>query len=228
MLQFRWQQACRCLVKIALFYFCFSFRFYRINCNGTYAVLKFSKYVDYNDCYKKCSKNGKCLNFITKVQQRTQCQCDSGRYGFVCQNGLKTKESIQLLYTLLLVLTNLFFIPAIIISLRYKMFQAAIIYFLNMFFSSFYHACDMDQWSKYKFCLIRYSVLSFGDFYCSIWSFWITFMTMSELKSNIILPINSAAAILLAVGVTWNMHGFLTYIVPISLGIILVIIAWVS
>ncbi|CAD5120853.1 DgyrCDS9405 [Dimorphilus gyrociliatus] len=206
---------------------CFDSNGYRGECNGSYAVLELSKKAEYKECYQNCNNHGKCLNFINDIQQTTQCQCDSGRFGYVCQNGLKTKDSVQILYTLLLVLTNLFFIPSIILALKFRLFPAAIIYFLNMFFSAFYHACDMDHWSKYKFCLMQYSVLSFGDFYCSIWSFWITLMSVSELKNSIILPINSAAAILLAVGVQWNMHGFLTYIIPISLGGIIVLLAWI-
>ena len=70
---------------------------------------------------------------------------------------------VQLLELLLLTLSNLFFLPAIMISLHRRYWQEAIVFTIAMGCSTVYHACDQFSTQKY-YCMADYDTLQFADF----------------------------------------------------------------
>jgi len=80
----------------------------------------------------------------------------SGYKGWGCTDGSKaTPEGLLLLTTLLLTLSNVFFLPAVYLALRRHLLTEALIYLATMVFSTFYHACDQDF---YTYCVTKYEV----------------------------------------------------------------------
>ena len=70
---------------------------------------------------------------------------------------------VQLLELLLLTLSNLFFLPAILISIHRRYWQEAIVFTIAMCCSTVYHACDQFSTQKY-YCIADYDTLQFADF----------------------------------------------------------------
>lgn len=92
----------------------------------------------------------------------------------------------------------------------------------------FYHACDMGPWSVYTLCIMPYHVLQYCDFLCSILSIWFTLIAVSEIRQPLYSLSHMVAVIALAMAVEWNLHGLLPYILPMVLGILIIVINFVS
>lgn len=99
---------------------------------------------------------------------------------------------------------------------------------LDMCCVQFYHACDMDEWSTYRLCIMPYHVLQYTDFFCSIMSFWVTLMAMAELPFKVKALAHMLAVYAFSMGLTWKQFGILPYAIPISTGALIVVLAWVS
>ena len=86
----------------------------------------------------------------------------------------------------------------------------------------------MGPWSVYRICIMPYSVLQHLDFFCSIMSFWVTLVAVAELEGSLYSVSHMLGAILLAMAVDWKMHGLIPYLVPISIGVIIIVVSFVS
>ncbi|RUS86949.1 hypothetical protein EGW08_005274, partial [Elysia chlorotica] len=87
----------------------------------------------------ECSGNGRCdlttrgSDFVTY----SACVCDAEYRGYGCTDGRYAQSTtVQLAGAYLLTLSNLAFVPAIILSIRRGFFVEAFVYFYNMFFST--------------------------------------------------------------------------------------------
>lgn len=74
------------------------------------------------------------------------------------------------------------FLPAIVLAIHRRLYIEGLIYFFNMFFSTFYHACDQEI---NKFCIFKYDGLQLSDFIGSYASFVVTIITMAIIPSSI-------------------------------------------
>ncbi|CAF4168943.1 unnamed protein product, partial [Adineta steineri] len=135
---------------------------------------------------QKCGLYGIC-RIITSPQQNmySTCACVAaplGYRGYGCTDNTYARVSRYLPSVLFLTLSNLMFIPAIILAIYYRLYIEALVYFFNMFFSTFYHACDQEI---RRFCIFKYDGLQLSDFVTSYSSFIITLITMSILSRSI-------------------------------------------
>jgi hypothetical protein len=133
-------------------------------------------------------------------------------------------EGEQMIAALLLTLSNLAFLPAILLALYRRFYIESLVYTFTMFFSTFYHACDGNRNNLY--CMMPYNVMAICDFYGSIMSFWVTLVNMSRLPERLRSFLFMLAALCLVIGVTWDRHSLWTFLVPSSLALTIMAIAW--
>ncbi|XP_074640819.1 post-GPI attachment to proteins factor 6-like isoform X2 [Tubulanus polymorphus] len=173
----------------------------------------------------ECGKHGRCTYFNSYLYHFSSCKCDSGWRGYTCGDGKYAKSEAQMIATvLLLTLSNLFFLPAIVIAIKRAFYVEAIVYFFNMFFSSFYHACDQDY--GYYLCIMPYDILSFCDFLGSISSFWVTILCMAKLQPVLRSSFHTFGILLIAMGVYWDRHGIWIFLVPVITAVLIMITSW--
>nr|CAD7392103.1 unnamed protein product [Timema cristinae] len=131
-----------------------------------------------------CGKFGHCFNYNSGGLIYSSCVCLHGYTGWGCTDDSKVSSLGDLLVAaLLLTLSNLLFIPAIIIAIRRKFFTEAFVYACIMFFSTFYHACDAGE-DIYSYCIFKLNTLQFCDFYSAILAIWVTLIAMADLNAT--------------------------------------------
>ena len=93
-----------------------------------------------------------------------------------------------------------------------------------MVFSTLFHACDQDVFS---FCLMKYSVLQFCDYYSTAMSLWVTVLAMGGLPDQAKSLLHMAGAVGLALAIEYNRTGILTFMVPAAMGLVILLFSWV-
>ena len=86
-------------------------------------------------------------------------------------------QSSDIGQVLFLTISNLVFMLPILLALHRRWYIESLMYFYNMFFSTFYHACDNKA-----LCIFNYDGLQLADFISSYSSFSITILSMSEIS----------------------------------------------
>ena len=87
-----------------------------------------------------------------------------------------------------------------------------------------FHACDQEVFS---FCLMKYSVLQFCDYFSAVLTFWVTVLAMGSLPEQIKSLLQIVGAVGVALAVEYDRNGALTFIVPALMGILVLIGSWV-
>ncbi|XP_076346292.1 post-GPI attachment to proteins factor 6-like isoform X3 [Tachypleus tridentatus] len=173
-----------------------------------------------------CGDHGKCHRYFSGGFIFSTCVCSLGWRGWGCTDDAHAIPDFQLLLgVLLLTLSNIFFIPAIVLSVYRHYYTEALIYFVTMFFSTFYHACDAEM---YSFCIMRLSVLQFCDFYSAILAFWVTLIVMANLPVTLQSLTHMAGAVGITLGVEYDRTGLWVFLVPSGVGLIILTISWVT
>ncbi|XP_067124173.1 transmembrane protein 8B-like isoform X3 [Centruroides vittatus] len=173
----------------------------------------------------ECGKHGNCHIYSSGGLIYSSCHCVAGWRGWGCTDGTKAFSNADLLVSvLLLTLSNIFFLPVIVLALYRHYFTEASIYATSMLFSTFYHACDSEI---YSFCLMRLSVLQFCDFYSAILSIWVTLIAMAKLSPTLQSLCHMLGAVGLALGVEYDRTGLLVFIIPAGTGLVIIIISWI-
>ncbi|XP_013081009.2 post-GPI attachment to proteins factor 6-like isoform X2 [Biomphalaria glabrata] len=177
-----------------------------------------------------CSSKGQC-KLIGQGSHRivlTACKCDADYQGYACTDPIKAQSVlIQLVAALLLTLSNLFFLPAIIIALKRRFILEACVYTYTMFFSTFYHACDGDRLALYRLCIASYEVLQASDFFGSYCSIWYTLIAMAQIRFlRLAHVLQTIGAFFIFVGVVYDRRSVCMIIVPLLCGIVLIGVSW--
>ncbi|XP_023328883.1 post-GPI attachment to proteins factor 6 [Eurytemora carolleeae] len=182
-----------------------------------------------------CGEYGVCVRSHKGNFLYTSCRCASGYKGWTCDETTQENPGHQhQSNTLLLTLSNLSFLPAILVSLYYRLYTESLLYFSTMFFSTFYHTCDQDINHKHlpepleRACHALYvskEVLQFCDFFCAIMSFWVTIISMARLPVKLVNFLHMFGVLLISVLVQYNRNGIQVFAIPIPLGAAILIIS---
>ncbi|GAB6026616.1 hypothetical protein CHUAL_013023 [Chamberlinius hualienensis] len=171
-----------------------------------------------------CGNHGTCEESHRGQFFFSTCKCSGGWRGWGCTDGSHATSKMSLLMrTILLTISNIFFIPPVILAIKRKFFSEALVYTFTMFFSTFYHACDEEMFS---FCLMKYEVLQFCDFYSSILSFWVTLIALTNLSAKSASVAHIAGALGIALGVEYQRTSLWVFLIPVGTGVLIMIICW--
>ncbi|XP_029432619.1 post-GPI attachment to proteins factor 6 [Rhinatrema bivittatum] len=193
-------------------------------CKGVSAKVVVSAYL--SPCLNDCGTYGVCKLLRRHGYLYAACNCKAGWSGWSCTDstsGLSISQ--QLLATMLLTLSNLMFIPAIVVAAyRYHIVEASV-YIYTMFFSTFYHACDQPGIAV--MCIMDYDTLQYCDFLGSVVSIWVTVLCMSRIKKLIKYVLFILGTLLIAMSMQLDRRGVWNMMGPCLFAIIVLILAWV-
>lgn len=147
--------------------------------------------------------------------------------GWDCSdNSQATSFYMVIIELMLLVFSNLAFLPAVYVAYKRKYYIEALAYFSTCFFSTFYHACDSGE-NLINFCMVRLSALQFADFFCAILAIWVTLVAIADLPTLWTNISHMVGAIILAFFTTINKTSLWVFIVPVVTGIIVIFGSWI-
>ncbi|KAL3869229.1 hypothetical protein ACJMK2_041937 [Sinanodonta woodiana] len=209
----------------------FTSRCYRKNNTGIYEACNKFPLINYGVSLTKCvdmqcGRYGHCQEYMSGVHVFSTCDCFAGWRGYGCTDGSEANsDAAELTAVLLLTLSNLFFIPAVCLAVYKRFFLEALVYTFTMFFSTFYHACDSSK--LFYYCMMKYEVLSFSDFYGSILSFWVTLIMLAKIPKTVKSFLHAMGFLGLAIGVEYDRHSLWVFVVPATLGILAMVVSWI-
>lgn len=94
---------------------------------------------------------------------------------------------------------------------------------LCLLWLQFYHACDVDI---FGFCLLRYEVLQFCDFFSAVLSFWVTLVAMAHVPQTLTSIAHVLGALGVALGVQCQRTSLWVFVAPAVLGSLLLAASW--
>jgi len=138
--------------------------------------------------------------------------------GWDCTDISSTIPAISFMSVMLLVMSNVFFVPAVYIAVKRKLYAEGLVYLVTMLFSSFYHACDQ---SGGQFCITKYEILQYSDFFSSILAFWVTLVAMAELPIAFIPLCHMTGVFVITFGMQIDKMCLISISIPLILGVII-------
>uniref|UniRef100_A0ACB8FJ89 Uncharacterized protein n=1 Tax=Sphaerodactylus townsendi TaxID=933632 RepID=A0ACB8FJ89_9SAUR len=177
-------------------------------------------------CFDDCGAYGQCSLLRRLGYLYAACSCKAGWSGWSCTDGTKALSvGGQLLATLLLTLSNLLFLPAIVVAVYSYHLVEASVYLFTMFFSTFYHACD--QPGVAILCIMDYDTLQFCDFLGSVVSIWVTILCMAQLKKMLKYILGVLGTLFIAMSLQLDRRGVWNIMGPCLLALVIMISVWV-
>ncbi|CAL1547640.1 unnamed protein product [Lymnaea stagnalis] len=182
-------------------------------------------------CFENgCSDKGEC--YSSKLGSDfvffSACDCLADYQGYACTDDSNAESSgIQLVAAFLLTLSNLFFLPAIIIGIKRRFLVESFVFTYTMFFSTFYHACDGNRLDRYRLCFVKYDVLQACDFFGSSCSVWFTLVAMAQIRLlwiTRVLQIIGPFGIL--IGIIYDRTSICVIAVPLLSGLLVTSVSW--
>ncbi|XP_029971638.1 post-GPI attachment to proteins factor 6 isoform X2 [Salarias fasciatus] len=177
-------------------------------------------------CVEDCGTYGECRLMRSYSYLYASCVCKAGWSGWGCTDGSAAQSyGRQLLETLLLTLSNLSFLPAVLLAVRRCYLAEAAVYLFTMFFSTFYHACD--QPGVAVLCIMDYDALQYCDFLGSVCSIWVTILCMARFRDLFKHTLFVLGALLIAMSMQLDRKGLWNLLGPILCAISFMVAAWV-
>uniref|UniRef100_A0A671N8B2 Transmembrane protein 8B-like n=1 Tax=Sinocyclocheilus anshuiensis TaxID=1608454 RepID=A0A671N8B2_9TELE len=177
-------------------------------------------------CIDDCGPYGECRLLRTHSYLYGACVCKAGWQGWGCTDGATAQSySRQLAAALLLTLSNFFFIPPIVVALYRGYHIEAAIYFFNMFFSTFYHACD--QPGVTVMCIMDYDTLQFCDFLGSVVSVWVTIVCMARLQDPVKYLLFMVGTLIISMAMQLDRRGLWNLLGPVLFALVIMVTSWV-
>jgi len=166
---------------LALWRSCFSLiNNQSVSCPASFITSTIVK-ISTNQCINQdCGSQGTCNIVNSQSNLISVCECSKGYQGYGCTEIIpgNSNQNNDINQVLFLTMSNLVFILPVLLALYRRWYIESLLYFYNMFFSTFYHACDQKN---YYFCIFNYNGLQLADFISSYSSFSITILSMSEM-----------------------------------------------
>ncbi|XP_021514122.1 transmembrane protein 8B isoform X3 [Meriones unguiculatus] len=194
-----------------------------VRCRNATAEVRLRTFL--SPCVDDCGPYGQCKLLRTHNYLYAACECKAGWRGWGCTDSADALTyGFQLLSTLLLCLSNLMFLPPVVLAIRSRYVLEAAVYAFTMFFSTFYHACD--QPGIVVFCIMDYDVLQFCDFLGSLMSVWVTVIAMARLQPVIKQVLYLLGAMLLSMALQLDRHGLWNLLGPSLFALGILATAW--
>ncbi|XP_027259022.1 transmembrane protein 8B isoform X7 [Cricetulus griseus] len=194
-----------------------------VRCRNATAEVRLRTFL--SPCVDDCGPYGQCKLLRTHNYLYAACECKAGWRGWGCTDSADALTyGFQLLSTLLLCLSNLMFLPPVVLAIRSRYVLEAAVYTFTMFFSTFYHACD--QPGIVVFCIMDYDVLQFCDFLGSLMSVWVTVIAMARLQPVIKQVLYLLGAMLLSMALQLDRHGLWNLLGPSLFALGILATAW--
>ncbi|XP_051043632.1 transmembrane protein 8B isoform X2 [Phodopus roborovskii] len=194
-----------------------------VRCRNVTAEVRLRTFL--SPCVDDCGPYGQCKLLRTHNYLYAACECKAGWRGWGCTDSADALTyGFQLLSTLLLCLSNLMFLPPVVLAIRSRYVLEAAVYTFTMFFSTFYHACD--QPGIVVFCIMDYDVLQFCDFLGSLMSVWVTVIAMARLQPVIKQVLYLLGAMLLSMALQLDRHGLWNLLGPSLFALGILATAW--
>ncbi|KAI1896083.1 hypothetical protein AGOR_G00091150 [Albula goreensis] len=194
------------------------------DCTNASATVMTSAYL--SACIDDCGTYGECRLLRSYSYLYAACVCKAGWRGWSCTDNLTAQTySRQMAAALLLTLSNLLFIPPIVVAVYRCYIVEASVYLFTMFFSTFYHACD--QPGVTVLCIMDYDTLQYCDFLGSVSSIWVTILCMSRVKETFKYMLFMLGTLIIAMSMQLDRRGLWNMLGPILCAVLAMVAAWV-
>ncbi|XP_045073468.1 post-GPI attachment to proteins factor 6-like, partial [Coregonus clupeaformis] len=178
-------------------------------------------------CIEDCGTYGECRLLRSYSYLYAACVCKAGWSGWGCTDDITAQSyGRQLTAVLLLTLSNLLFIPPIIIAVRRCYITEASVYLFTMFFSTFYHACDQPGLTA--MCIMDYDTLQYCDFLGSVCSIWVTVLCMARVRDTVKHMLFMLGTLLIAMSMQLDRRGLWNMLGPILCAVLAMVTSWVT
>ncbi|XP_039632354.1 post-GPI attachment to proteins factor 6-like isoform X1 [Polypterus senegalus] len=176
-------------------------------------------------CINDCGTYGECRMLRSYGYLYAACVCKAGWGGWSCTDETTAQSyGRQLLAALLLTLSNLLFIPLIVVAVYRHFIVEASVYTFTMFFSTFYHACDQPGITV--MCIMEYDTLQYCDFLGSVSSIWVTILCMARVKDILKYMLFMLGCLIIAMSMQLDRRGLWNMLGPSLFALITMIAAW--
>ncbi|XP_047355139.1 post-GPI attachment to proteins factor 6-like isoform X7 [Vespa velutina] len=166
-----------------------------------------------------CGHHGICQEIHRNLLVYTACDCFEGYKGWGCTDIITINPGTSaVITTLMLTLSNGFFIPAIYLAIKRELYTEGLIYLSTMLSSTLYHACDQRTTN---YCITKFEVLQYCDFFSSILALWVTLVAMARLPIRFVSFCHMLGVLLIAFEVQSDRTSLISILMPLTIGVII-------